>query len=138
MSLPSWYAPSPLSACVPPPTLIDSTCLPLYHRFLKSSSVSISLATVSSPRPALPCKDYVYRDLRRKEKKIKDGSCPTISVAELMSAFPKYTDSIIRSRLKDKCMCVPVKGLEGDQIYCLREVKTQSFRSLPSPNSFPL
>lgn len=73
--------------------------------------------------------DFVFRNLWRKEKKLRKQSKagtnvipPTITVQEIQAAFPKASDSYVRARLKEKCLCVPFRDMEADGVFCLREV----------------
>ena len=55
---------------------------------------------------------YVLRELRRQkvrnEKKKQAGEV-TVTVRELSDLFPGLSEGIIRSRLKDRCSCIPFK-----------------------------
>ena len=60
---------------------------------------------------------HVMRELRRQKirnekKKQQQGGGPevTITVRELVDLFPGLSDGMIRSRLKDRCSCVPFKA----------------------------
>lgn len=47
---------------------------------------------------------------KKSKSEMKVTSASIISLDELTKLFPKVTESIIKARLKDKCLCVPVKG----------------------------
>ena len=56
---------------------------------------------------------HVMRELRRQKfrnekKKASEAADAVITVRELTDLFPTLSDGVIRSRLRDRCNCVPV------------------------------
>mmetsp|Transcript_24112 Transcript_24112/g.67045 ORF Transcript_24112/g.67045 Transcript_24112/m.67045 type:complete len:1556 (+) Transcript_24112:2-4669(+) len=123
-------------ACPHPPQRTDFLLIRLpcgalvLREFTGSLTVAQQLPNVKVPIPGgaterdyedKRLQDFVFRDLRRKEKKLKGATVPTITVAEVVTAFPRLSDTIIRTRLKEKCLCAPVKAYEVEGVFCLRE-----------------
>lgn len=85
------------------------------------SAASHNLATLDGClQPVACCRDleearmvvHVLRELRRQktrlEKRKLEGEATT-TVRELSDLFPDLSDGVIRSRLRDRCSCVPFK-----------------------------
>ena len=53
-----------------------------------------------------------HQKIRNEKKRQQQQEAPevTITVRELVDLFPGLSDGMIRSRLKDRCSCVPFKA----------------------------